>query len=142
MARSRENRHVERKKKGDDDGGCCFAIQDTYMLCCGRFIPALLLSVLTARLRSGPRPRAHDPAAPRPTGRAAAALYGAVRHYRQDVSPTRPACCPYTPSCSTYAVKALHRHGAARGLRLITARLWRCRPAAARRRGGYDPVPD
>ncbi|OKK07001.1 hypothetical protein AMK26_12040 [Streptomyces sp. CB03234] len=83
-----------------------------------------------------------DPAAPRPPGRAAAALYAAVRHYRVTISPTRPPCCPYTPSCSTYAVQALHRHGALRGALLTAARLLRCRPRAARRRGFRDPVPD
>ncbi|MFF3691051.1 membrane protein insertion efficiency factor YidD [Streptomyces sp. NPDC002187] len=68
-------------------------------------------------------------------------MYGAVRHYRVAVSPRRPACCPYTPSCSTFAVKALHRHGALRGALLTLGRLLRCRPGAARRRGFHDPVP-
>ncbi|MFC7216975.1 membrane protein insertion efficiency factor YidD [Streptomyces polyrhachis] len=49
--------------------------------------------------------------------------------------------CSGTPSCSTYAVRALHRHGALRGGRLIPGRLLRCRPGAARRRGFRDPVP-
>ncbi|KQV04779.1 hypothetical protein ASE03_11450 [Kitasatospora sp. Root187] len=69
---------------------------------------------------------------------AAAALYGAVHHYRTRISPTRRACCPYTPTCSTYAVQALHRHGAVRGARLTAGRLLRCRPGT---RGGQDPVP-
>ncbi|MGC0207956.1 membrane protein insertion efficiency factor YidD [Streptomyces levis] len=47
----------------------------------------------------------------------------------------------WPPTCSTYAVRALHRHGALRGGRLILVRLLRCRPAAARRRGFHDPVP-
>ncbi|MEV8362245.1 membrane protein insertion efficiency factor YidD [Streptomyces niveus] len=51
-----------------------------------------------------------------------------------DISPARPPCCPYTPSCSTYAVKALHRHGALRGGFLVLGRLLRCR-------GRRDPVP-
>ncbi|MFI7140040.1 membrane protein insertion efficiency factor YidD [Streptomyces massasporeus] len=67
----------------------------------------------------------------------AAAMYRSVRHYRVAVSPTRPPCCPYTPSCSTYAVQASHHHGALRGGR----RLLRCRPGAARRRAYQDPVP-
>ncbi|WP_328907972.1 membrane protein insertion efficiency factor YidD [Streptomyces sp. NBC_00234] len=71
----------------------------------------------------------------------AAALYRSVRHYRVAVSPARPACCPYTPSCSTYAVQALHRHGTLRGGWLILVRLLRCRPEVARRRGFRDPVP-
>ncbi|MFC5665117.1 membrane protein insertion efficiency factor YidD [Kitasatospora misakiensis] len=83
-----------------------------------------------------------DPAAPPPRGLAAAVLYGAVHHYRTEISPKRPACCLYTPSCSTYAVQALHRHGAVRGARLTAGRLLRCRPAAARRRNGVDPVPE
>ncbi|MFE9999831.1 membrane protein insertion efficiency factor YidD [Streptomyces avermitilis] len=52
-----------------------------------------------------------------------------------------PACRPYTPSCSTYALKALHRHGALRGGRLVPGRFLRCRLGAARRQGSHDPVP-
>ncbi|MFD0278226.1 membrane protein insertion efficiency factor YidD [Kitasatospora sp. NPDC127111] len=85
---------------------------------------------------------AADPAAPAPGGFAAGVLYGAVRYYRTEISPKRPACCPYTPSCSTYAVQALHRHGAVRGARLTAGRLLRCRPGAARRGNGVDPVPE
>ncbi|MEV8420231.1 membrane protein insertion efficiency factor YidD [Streptomyces niveus] len=61
-------------------------------------------------------------------------VYAGVRHYRTEISPARPPCCPYTPSCSTYAVKALHRHGALRGGFLVLGRLLRCR-------GHRDPVP-
>ncbi|WOT40646.1 membrane protein insertion efficiency factor YidD [Streptomyces coeruleorubidus] len=68
-------------------------------------------------------------------------MYTAVRHYRVAISPTRRACCTYTPTCSTYAVQALHQHGALDGGRLILTRLLRCRPRAARRRGFHDPVP-
>ncbi|WP_093610882.1 membrane protein insertion efficiency factor YidD [Streptomyces indicus] len=85
--------------------------------------------------------RRPDPAAPRPAGRVAAALYAGVRHYRVEVSPRTPNSCLYAPSCSTYAVKALHRHGALRGAWLTVRRLARCRPGAARRRGFTDPVP-
>lgn len=88
----------------------------------------------------GRRGAAADPSAPAPAGFAAGVLYGAVRYYRSEISPRRPACCPYTPSCSTYAVQALHRHGAVRGARLTAGRLLRCRPGTARR-GGADPVP-
>ncbi|WP_262386878.1 membrane protein insertion efficiency factor YidD [Streptomyces sp. TRM49041] len=86
--------------------------------------------------------RTGDPAAARPAGRAARALYDAVCHYRVAVSPTRPPCCPYTPTCSTYAVKALARHGALRGGFLALRRLLRCRPATVRRHGIHAPVPD
>ncbi|WP_323184029.1 membrane protein insertion efficiency factor YidD [Streptomyces sp. NBC_01221] len=78
------------------------------------------------------------PAAPRPGGRAAGTLYEVVRRYGDH---GQSLCCSYTPSCSTYAVKALHRHGALRGGRLLLGRLLRCRPGAARRRGSTTRCP-
>ncbi|MEV4947836.1 membrane protein insertion efficiency factor YidD [Streptomyces sp. NPDC053755] len=137
-------RSAERGRRKNEDGeGCCASTLDTLMhpCCCGGVgtQAALLLALLRPSLTAA----AHgtDPSAPPPAGRMAAVMYRSVRHYRVAVSPTRPACCPYTPSCSTYAVQALHRHGALRGARLILGRLLRCRPGAARRRGFRDPVP-
>ncbi|MFV0126245.1 membrane protein insertion efficiency factor YidD [Streptomyces sp. HMX112] len=140
MTRSRKR---DRRKDAADakEEGCCAGACDTltHPCCWGWTQTALLLAVVCPSLTAA----AHgaDPAAPTPGGRVAAAMYRSVRHYRVAVSPTRPPCCPYTPSCSTYAVQALHRHGALRGGRLIVARLLRCRPGAARRRGFRDPVP-
>ncbi|MDI2126528.1 membrane protein insertion efficiency factor YidD [Yinghuangia seranimata] len=68
---------------------------------------------------------------------AAGRLLRAVHYYRREISPTKPPCCPYTPTCSTYAVTALERHGAVRGGFLTVRRLRRCRPGA----GGVDVVP-
>jgi len=42
------------------------------------------------------------------------------------------------PSCSHYAIEALHTHGALRGTALATKRILRCNPW---HQGGYDPVP-
>jgi putative membrane protein insertion efficiency factor len=70
----------------------------------------------------------------RPAGR----MVAAVRVYQQRISPTRPPCCRFAPTCSAYAVEALERHGARRGSWLTLRRLVRCRPGAA---GGADPVP-
>lgn len=67
-----------------------------------------------------------------------ARLLHAVRRYRREVSPKHPPCCRYSPTCSTYAVTALERHGARRGSWLTLRRLRRCRPGFA---GGHDPVP-
>lgn len=61
-----------------------------------------------------------------------------VRVYQIVLSPLLPASCRYYPSCSTYAVEALERHGALRGGWLTLRRLARCNPF---RPGGYDPVP-
>jgi putative membrane protein insertion efficiency factor len=49
-----------------------------------------------------------------------------------------PSPCRFEPSCSTYALEALQRHGAARGTWLTLRRLGRCHPFHD---GGFDPVP-
>ena len=61
-----------------------------------------------------------------------------VRGYQIVLSPLLPASCRYYPSCSTYAIEALQRHGAICGGWLALRRLVRCNPF---RPGGYDPVP-
>jgi uncharacterized protein len=66
------------------------------------------------------------------------ALILLVRAYQITLSPLLPASCRYYPSCSTYAIEALQRHGAFRGGWLTLRRLARCNPF---RPGGYDPVP-
>lgn len=86
---------------------------------------------------------AAEPAEPIPAVRRSAspiarALLGALRFYRMAISPVRPPCCRYTPSCSAYAVEAIEVHGAARGSWLALRRLLRCHPFHA---GGHDPVP-
>jgi putative membrane protein insertion efficiency factor len=65
-------------------------------------------------------------------------MIAAVRVYQREISPKRPPCCHFEPTCSAYAVEALERHGARRGSWLTVRRLVRCRPGAA---GGADPVP-
>jgi putative membrane protein insertion efficiency factor len=62
----------------------------------------------------------------------------AVRGYQVSISPMLPASCRYHPSCSSYAIEALERHGALRGGWLAARRIARCNPFVA---GGYDPVP-
>ncbi|HFQ88474.1 MAG TPA: membrane protein insertion efficiency factor YidD [Desulfobulbus sp.] len=59
------------------------------------------------------------------------------RGYQCFVSPLFPATCRYTPTCSQYAIEAVARYGAIRGLYLAVRRILRCHPFA---RGGYDPV--
>ncbi|MFG3529983.1 membrane protein insertion efficiency factor YidD [Streptomyces sp. NPDC047917] len=137
--RSKNGRDGSRQ---DDRGDACADSCFWSRTCCpDMWFVALLPVVLPPRAAGPLRPAGDDPAAPCPGGRAAGALYEVVRHYRTKAGPLLPACCPYTPSCSTYAVKALHRHGALRGGRLVLGRLLRCRPGAARRRGFHDPVP-
>jgi putative membrane protein insertion efficiency factor len=58
--------------------------------------------------------------------------------YQRFISPLLGPRCRFAPSCSAYALEALRRHGAARGLWLAVRRLARCHPFNP---GGYDPVP-
>jgi hypothetical protein len=61
-----------------------------------------------------------------------------VRAYRLLLSPWLGSQCRFEPSCSVYALDALHAHGAAGGSYLVAKRLMRCHPWCA---GGHDPVP-
>lgn len=65
-------------------------------------------------------------------------IIGAIRGYQLVVSPWLPAACRYEPSCSEYALTAVRRFGAFRGVWLCARRLLRCHPLGSR---GYDPVP-
>jgi putative membrane protein insertion efficiency factor len=62
-----------------------------------------------------------------------------VKFYRKFISPYLPPSCLFYPSCSTYAVEALTRFGAARGSYLAVRRLLRCGPWTS---PGRDPVPE
>ena len=59
--------------------------------------------------------------------------------YQRFISPLLGPRCRFSPSCSTYAMEALDRHGLWRGGWLSVWRLLRCHPCTS---GGYDPVPD
>ena len=61
-----------------------------------------------------------------------------VRFYRRVISPMKPRTCRFDPTCSSYALEALQRHGALRGSWLTARRLCRCHPFCE---PGYDPVP-
>ena len=38
-----------------------------------------------------------------------------IRGYRKYISPARPPCCGFIPTCSTYALEAVEVHGALKG---------------------------
>jgi len=66
------------------------------------------------------------------------ALSVTIRSYQVAVAPWLGPRCRFHPSCSRYALEALHTHGAARGSWLAARRLLRCQPLC---KGGIDPVP-
>jgi putative membrane protein insertion efficiency factor len=65
-------------------------------------------------------------------------LIGLIRLYQFTLSGWLGGQCRFYPSCSNYAVEAIARHGAVRGVALTTWRLARCGPFTA---GGVDHVP-
>lgn len=62
-----------------------------------------------------------------------------VRGYQRHLSPLKPACCRFTPTCSEYAAQAIARFGAFRGGWLSIKRICRCHPWSP---GGADPIPE
>ena len=70
---------------------------------------------------------------------AVALLIAPLRVYQYAISPMLPPRCRYLPTCSSYAVEALRRHGPLSGGWLALTRVCRCHPFAD---GGIDPVPE
>jgi putative membrane protein insertion efficiency factor len=62
-----------------------------------------------------------------------------IRLYQTILSPFVGQHCRFYPSCSSYALEALEKHGALRGLWLSIKRVSRCHPW---HEGGVDPVPE
>lgn len=68
-----------------------------------------------------------------------------IHGYRLLISPVLHALtgvlgggCRFQPTCSKYALEALHLHPLPKALRLIVWRILRCNPWGG---GGHDPVP-
>ena len=61
-----------------------------------------------------------------------------VEFYRKYISPLKPPCCRFTPTCSAYAIEAYKEWGFVVGTLLTIWRILRCNPFC---KGGYDPVP-
>ena len=62
-----------------------------------------------------------------------------IRFYRRHISPYKPACCRFTPTCSAYAMEAIEKYGAIKGGFLALKRFLRCNPFY---KGDFiDPVP-
>ena len=68
-------------------------------------------------------------------------LLGLIRGYRKYISPMRPPCCRFIPTCSAYALEAVERYGAWKGGRLALRRILKCHPFHRQISVEYDPVP-
>ena len=58
--------------------------------------------------------------------------------YQRVFSPILGQNCRFFPSCSTYAIHAIKRHGLFKGIPMSIKRICKCHPW---NKGGYDPVP-
>ena len=63
------------------------------------------------------------------------------RWYRSYVSPNRPPCCRFIPTCSAYALEAIEKYGLWKGGWLALKRLSKCHPFHRQTTIEYDPVP-
>ena len=62
-----------------------------------------------------------------------------IRFYQRYISPYKPACCRFEPTCSAYALEAIEKYGAVKGAYLALKRVLRCHPFY---KGDFhDPVP-
>lgn len=61
-----------------------------------------------------------------------------VRFYQNAISPFTPSTCRFEPTCSSYMIEALQKHGLIYGGFLGIKRILSCHPWGKQ---GYDPVP-
>ena len=62
-------------------------------------------------------------------------LLALVKFYRVAISPYRPPCCRYIPTCSQYAIMAVEKYGVVKGGFKALWRILRCNPFG---KGGID----
>ncbi len=68
-------------------------------------------------------------------------LLALIRFYRREISPLRPPCCRFLPTCSVYALEAVEKYGACKGGWLALRRVLKCHPFHRQKSVVYDPVP-
>jgi putative membrane protein insertion efficiency factor len=62
-----------------------------------------------------------------------------IQFYRKCISPFTPPSCRFYPTCSSYGLEAIQKHGAIAGGWLTLKRILKCHPFHP---GGFDPVPE
>ena len=68
-------------------------------------------------------------------------LLGLIRFYQRSISPLRPSCCRFIPTCSQYALEAVEKYGPCKGGWLALKRVLKCHPFHRQKSVQYDPVP-
>ena len=68
-------------------------------------------------------------------------LLALIRLYRGYISPMRPPCCRFIPTCSEYALEAVEKYGVLKGGWLALRRISKCHPFHRQKSIEYDPVP-
>ncbi|MGP4081285.1 membrane protein insertion efficiency factor YidD [Bacillus sp. Marseille-Q3570] len=66
-------------------------------------------------------------------------LIALIQFYRKCISPFTPPSCRFYPTCSSYGLEAVQKHGALVGGWLAVKRILKCHPFHP---GGFDPVPE
>jgi putative membrane protein insertion efficiency factor len=64
-----------------------------------------------------------------------------IGFYHRCISPMRPPCCRFLPTCSAYAEEAIRKYGLAKGGWLALRRILKCHPFHRQKSVVYDPVP-
>ena len=108
-------------------------IRELYRTNENRLLPGYDI-VVVARTRAGDLP------APGECGMKALLLW-MIHFYRREISPLRPPCCRFIPTCSQYALEAVEKYGAWKGGWLALRRVLRCNPFHRQKSIQYDPVP-
>ena len=60
-----------------------------------------------------------------------------INFYRRNISPAKPPCCKFVPTCSEYALQAYKKYNFFKATGLTVWRILRCNPWS---KGGYDPL--
>jgi len=60
-----------------------------------------------------------------------------IKAYQAAAISFLPRACRFHPSCSQYALEAVQKYGAWKGVWMAVKRIIRCSPFT---KGGYDPV--
>ena len=63
---------------------------------------------------------------------------GLIKFYQYTISPLLGPACRFEPSCSSYGIEALKKHGFLKGVVLTFKRVSKCHPCGS---SGHDPVP-